>query len=160
MRVETDRLNARIEKDRTMQPRRLTDDLAVSPQITADDIAEAAAEGFKAIVCNRPDNESGDQVAYGEIEAAAKAAGLEIAWQPVASGAVSAADGARFGEIVSDLPGPVLAYCRSGTRCTILWALSEAGRRPTAEIIRRAADAGYDLSPLAPRLESLAAERR
>jgi sulfide:quinone oxidoreductase len=68
-------------------------------------------------------------------------------------------EGVRFGEIVDGLPGPVLAYCRSGTRCIMLWALSQAGKKSTADIIRQAATAGYDLSALAPRLEHLAAAR-
>ena len=142
-----------------MQVRRVSDELAVSPQISVADVAEAAAQGFKAIVCNRPDGESADQIAYGEIEAAAKAKGLEIVWQPVISGQMSDDEGVRFGEIVDGLPGPVLAYCRSGTRCIMLWALSQAGKQPTADIVRQAAAAGYDLSALAPRLEHLAAAR-
>ena len=142
-----------------MQVRRVSDELAVSPQISVADVAEAATQGFKAIVCNRPDGESADQIEYGEIEAAAKAKGLEIVWQPVISGQMSDDEGVRFGEIVDGLPGPVLAYCRSGTRCIMLWALSQAGKQPTADIIRQAAAAGYDLSALAPRLEHLAAAR-
>lgn len=142
-----------------MQVRRISDDLAVSPQISVADVADAAAQGFKAIVCNRPDGESGDQTAFAAIQAAARENGLEIVWQPVISGQMSDDEGQRFGEIVAGLPGPVLAYCRSGTRCIMLWALTEAGRQPTAEIVRKAAAAGYDLSALAPRIEHLAAER-
>ena len=142
-----------------MQVRRVSDELAVSPQISVADVAEAAAQGFKAIVSNRPDGESADQIAFGEIEAAAKAKGLEIVWQPVISGQMSDEEGRKFGEIVDGLPGPVLAYCRSGTRCIMLWALSQAGQQPPADIVGQAAQAGYDLSALAPRLEHLAAQR-
>jgi sulfide:quinone oxidoreductase len=142
-----------------MQVRRVSDELAVSPQISVADVDEIAAQGFKGIVCNRPDGESADQIAFGEIEAAAKAKGLEIVWQPVISGQMSDDEGVRFGEIVDGLPGPVLAYCRSGARCIMLWALSQAGKQPTVEIVRQAAQAGYDLSALAPRIEHLAASR-
>jgi len=142
-----------------MQVRRVSDELAVSPQISVADVHEIAAQGFKGIVCNRPDGESGDQTGYGEIEAAARAKGLEIVWQPVISGQMSDEEGVKFGEIVDGLPGPVLAYCRSGTRCIMLWALSQAEKQPTAEIVRKAAAAGYDLSALAPRIEHLAASR-
>jgi sulfide:quinone oxidoreductase len=142
-----------------MQVRRVSDELAVSPQISVADVDEIAAQGFKGIVCNRPDGESADQIAFGEIEAAAKAKGLEIVWQPVISGQMSDEEGRKFGEIVDGLPGPVLAYCRSGTRCIMLWALSQAGKQPTADIVGQAAQAGYDLSALAPRLEHLAAQR-
>jgi sulfide:quinone oxidoreductase len=142
-----------------MQVRRVSDELAVSPQISVADVDEIAAQGFKGIVCNRPDGESADQIAFEEIEAAAKAKGLEIVWQPVISGQMSDEEGRKFGEIVDGLPGPVLAYCRSGTRCIMLWALSQAGKLPTVEIVRQAAEAGYDLSALAPRIEHLAASR-
>jgi sulfide:quinone oxidoreductase len=140
-----------------MHVRLVSESFAVSPQISVADVDEIAARGFKGIVCNRPDGESGDQTAFGEIESAAKAKGIEIVWQPVISGQMSDEEGVRFGEIVDGLPGPVLAYCRSGTRCIMLWALSQAGKRPTAEIVRQAAEAGYDLSGLVARIEALAA---
>ena len=142
-----------------MDVRRVTDEISVAPQISVADVAEIAAAGFRSIVCNRPDGESFDQVAFAEIEAAAKRAGLEIVWQPVTSGAVQDADGARFGEIVGQLPKPVLAYCRSGTRCAALWSLSQAKVRPVDEIIRSTAEAGYDLRGLAPRLDAIKAQR-
>jgi sulfide:quinone oxidoreductase len=138
-----------------MDARRVTDAITVSPQISVADIAEIKAAGYRSIVCNRPDGESADQIAFSEIEAAAKAAGLEIAWQPIISGAVSDEDGARFGEILAALPSPTFAYCRSGTRCIMLWSLSEAKARPTDEIIRMAAETGYDLRGFAPRLDAI-----
>jgi sulfide:quinone oxidoreductase len=140
---------------REMQVRRVTDEISVAAQITADDVADIAAAGFAAIVCNRPDGEAPGQAPYADIEVAAKAAGLEIVWQPVVSGAMSDADGARFGEIVAGLPKPVLAYCRTGTRCTALWSLSQAPEQPTDEIVRQAAEAGYDMRGLALRLDAI-----
>jgi sulfide:quinone oxidoreductase len=140
-----------------MVGRRVTDELFVSPQITAAEVKEIAAAGFRSIVCNRPDGESADQIAYAEIEAAAKAAGLEIVWQPVVSGAVQDDDGERFGEIVAGLAEPVFAYCRSGTRCIMLWSLSQAKMRSSDELVRIAAEAGYDLRGLAPRLDAIKA---
>ena len=140
-----------------MDARRVTDEIAVAPQISVADVAEIVAAGFKSIVCNRPDGESMDQVAFEEIETAAKAAGLEIVWQPVVSGALTDEDAERFGEIVSTLPKPVLAYCRSGTRCVALWSLSQAKDRSSDEIIKFAAGAGYDLRGLAPRLDAIKA---
>ncbi len=140
-----------------MDERRVTDEIAVSPQISVADVAEIAAAGFGSIVCNRPDGESMDQVAFAEIEAAARAAGLEIVWQPIAVGGLADADGARFGEIVAGLPKPVLAYCRSGTRCAALWSLSQAKMQSSDAIVRRAAEAGYDLRGLVPRLDAIMA---
>ena len=135
-----------------MKIHKLTDHLSVSPQITPEDVAELKAAGFKAIISNRPDGEDFDQPAFDAIAEAAKAAGLEIVSQPVVSSAITDADGDAFGAHVDALSGPVLAYCRSGTRCTVLWALSEADKRPLDDILQTAADAGYDMRTLAPRL--------
>lgn len=140
-----------------MDARRVTDEVAVAPQITVADVAEIAAAGYASIICNRPDGEAFDQTAYAEIEAAAKAAGLEIVWQPIATGGLTDADGARFGEIVDDLPKPVLAYCKSGTRCIVLWSLSQAKAQSSDAIVRSAATAGYDLRGLMPRLDAIKA---
>ena len=138
-----------------MLGRRVTKDFSVSPQITVQDVSDIAAAGFKSIVCNRPDGESLDQTPFADIEAAAKAVDLRIVWQPIANGGLVEADGERFREIVADLPKPVLAYCTSGTRCMILWSLSQATSRSSEEILRAAAEAGYDLRGLAPRLDAI-----
>ena len=140
-----------------MDARRVTDELSVAPQISAADVADIADAGFRSILCNRPDGEAIGQPDFAEIEAAAKAAGVEIVWQPIISGAISDADGAQFGDIVAGLPKPVLAYCRSGTRCTALWSLSQAKLQSSDAIIRSAAEAGYDLRGLAPRLDAIKA---
>ena len=140
-----------------MDARQVNDEIAVSGQIGVQDVATIAAAGFRAIVCNRPDGESPDQTEYAAIAAEAERCGLEIRWQPVMSGHVSDEEGMAFGEIVTALPGPVFAYCRSGTRCIVLWSLSQAGQLSTSEIIAAAGAAGYDLRGLAPRLDALAA---
>ncbi|MGI9408819.1 MAG: TIGR01244 family sulfur transferase [Hyphomicrobiaceae bacterium] len=140
-----------------MNARQVDDQFAVSGQIAVEDVAVVAAAGFRSMICNRPDGESFDQTDYALIATEAQRCGLEIRWQPVMSGHVSDEEGQAFGEIVAGLPGPVFAYCRSGTRCIVLWSLSQAGHLSTSDIIAAAAAAGYDLSALAPRLESLAA---
>jgi sulfide:quinone oxidoreductase len=140
-----------------MDARRVNDHISVSPQISVTDVAEIAAAGYRSIICNRPDDEEGGQTDFAAIEAEARRLGLEICWQPVVSGHVSDEDGQEFGRIVAGLPGPVFAYCRSGTRCIVLWSLSQAGLRPAADIIADARHAGYDLAGLAPRLDMLAA---
>ncbi len=142
-----------------MDARRVTDELSVSPQITVEDVAAIAAAGYRSILCNRPDGEQPGQTGYTEIEAAARKAGLEIDWQPVISGQVTDEDADVFADRVANLPAPVFAYCRSGTRCIVLWSLSEAGRRPVNEILMTAGKAGYDLSGLAGRLAMLAETR-
>ena len=139
-----------------MELHKITEDLSVASQLGAADVPLIAAQGFRAIICNRPDGEAAGQPAFGAIEEAARAAGMKVAYQPVLSNAVSDADGAAFGKILEELPKPVLAYCRSGTRCTILWALSEAPKQPVGQIMLRAMRAGYDLSKLELRLNILA----
>ncbi len=139
-----------------MELHKITEDLSVASQLDAADVPLIAAKGFRAIICNRPDGEAAGQPAFGDIEEAARAAGMKVAYQPVPSNAVSDADGAAFGELLEELPKPVLAYCRSGTRCTILWALSEAAKQPAGQIMLQAMRAGYDLSKLEPRLNNLA----
>ncbi|PRX38146.1 sulfide:quinone oxidoreductase [Meinhardsimonia xiamenensis] len=140
-----------------MDIRKLDDRLSVAPQITPAEVTEAAALGFRAIICNRPDGEAPGQPTFEEIERAAKAAGLEARLIPVASGGLPPTQAvAEMARALDELPGPVLAFCRSGTRSTILWALAQAGRRPAAQIVAAAREAGYDIAPLAPLLETAA----
>jgi sulfide:quinone oxidoreductase len=138
-----------------MELHKITEDLSVASQLDAADIPLIAAKGFRAIVCNRPDGEAMGQPPFGPVEAAARAAGMAVAYQPVPSAAVSDADGAAFAKLLDELPKPLLAYCRTGTRCTVLWALSQAPQQPAGEIMLRAMRAGYDLSRLEPRLKNL-----
>jgi sulfide:quinone oxidoreductase len=137
---------------KTMDIRKLTDDVFVAPQIEAGDIPALAVQGFRTIICNRPDGEAPEQPGFGEIELAATTHGVTIRYQPVQAGSISDADVAAFRETVERLPKPVLAYCRSGTRCASLWSLSEAGRRPAQDILGRTRAAGYDMSGLLHRL--------
>ena len=103
--------------------RKLTDEFAVSAQITPADVRAIAAAGYKSMICNRPDDEEVGQPAYDEIAAEAAALGLIIHHQPVISGRLGAADVEAFGLLMAELPKPVLAYCRSGARCTQLFNL-------------------------------------
>ena len=109
-----------------MDVRRLASDLSVSGQITPSELPEVAGAGFRAVICNRPDGEGADQPSFAEIEAAARAAGLEIRYVPVVPGHVSDEDVTAFGAALVALPKPILAYCRTGMRAATLWSLSEA----------------------------------
>ena len=133
-----------------MDARRVTEELSVSPQISAADVPAIAAAGYRSIICNRPDGEGPGQPPFEEIEAAAKASGVEIRYQPVISGQMQSADVEAFGALMASLPKPVFVYCRSGTRSVTLWAFSEGGKRPLPEILEKAGAAGYDLSGVAP----------
>ena len=128
--------------------RRVRDAFPVAPQITEDDVEEIAAAGYKTIVVNRPDGESGvDQPRMGAIRAKAESLGLSFAALPF-SGAPTPEIVERMSNILNEAPQPVLAYCRTGTRCITAWALTQAGQGAAGDIIDAAAAAGYDLSSL------------
>ncbi|MGR3364468.1 MAG: TIGR01244 family sulfur transferase [Maritimibacter harenae] len=98
----------------------------VSPQIQPADVETIAAEGFKAIVCNRPDGEEPGQPDWASVEAAAKAAGLRTYYLPMASREVPADTADGFAKAMSETDGKVFAYCRSGARCTAIWNAAKA----------------------------------
>jgi uncharacterized protein (TIGR01244 family) len=106
----------------TIPLQRLDADVSVAPQLGPEAMAEAMAAGFRSVINNRPDFEAGaGQPTNASVEAAARAAGLEYAYLPVAPNFQSAEDIARFGELIASMPKPILAFCRSGTRSGKLW---------------------------------------
>lgn len=136
-----------------MQTKRITAVLSVSEQITAADVAALAEAGFNSIICNRPDGEGADQPVFAEIATAAQSHGMTAHYQPIVSGKVSDADAIAFGELLEKLPKPVLAYCRTGTRSTTLWALAEGARdRPLPDILAATKAAGYDMAAVTRRI--------
>ena len=142
--------------------RQLNDLVFVSPQIDADDVAAARELGVALIVNNRPEGESEDQAPGAEIAQAASEEGLDYVAIPVIHTGFSEAQVAAMREAL-DRAGDsrLLAYCRSGTRSTLLWALAEASAGEDPEQLREsAANAGYDLAPIAQILDMLAARRR
>lgn len=126
---------------------KVTDDFSVAPQITLSDVARAKAEGFALVINNRPDGEAPDQPSSAEMEAAARAAGIAYAHIPVRGGP-SPEQVEIERQILADAKGPVLAYCRSGTRSIVTWSIGEAlaGTRSRQELIQLGAQAGYDLT--------------
>lgn len=135
----------------------LSEGFWVSPQIEVEDITEAAALGVKLIINNRPDDEEPGQTSGREIEKAARALDIDYVSIPFSRANVTDAQVAEFQTALANAKGPILAYCRSGTRSTAIraLALAKAGRN-VADIIDEAADAGYDISGLRPRLEAIA----
>ena len=134
--------------------KKITDDFSVAAQISVAEVAIAAEEGFKTVICNRPVEEPG-QPETDEMTAAVADNGMKYVYQPVVSGNVTFADVAEFSEFLKTAEKPILAYCRSGTRCSTLWALAEAPSRDINEIIDLCAQAGYDYSGMRGTLESL-----
>lgn len=131
---------------------RLTPYLHVTSQLSPGDVGIVASKGYRSIINNRIDDETDGQPASTDIQAAAERHGLAYRHLPVTSGAVTDEDVARFADMVKDLKGPVLAFCRTGARSTTLWALHEASRLAPEVVIATAAEAGYDLAGLQPRL--------
>ena len=127
--------------------RKVTEGFSVAPQIELADIARAKAEGFSLLINNRPDGEAPDQPTSAEMEAAAKAAGLAYVHIPVRGGPTPEQVEAER-QILAEATGPVLAWCRSGTRSIVTWSIgqAQAGTRPRQELIALGAEAGYDLS--------------
>lgn len=135
-----------------MEMKTLTKDLSVSEQIMPTDLQAIKDAGVRAIICNRPDGEGSDQPTFAEIANAAKELGIEAAYLPVVSGKVSDDDAAAFDKALSDLPGPVLAYCRTGTRSATLWSLSQSGKRSLADILAATKAVGYDMGGVVRRI--------
>lgn len=137
--------------------RKIDETILVAPQITAADLAEAAALGVTTVINNRPDDEEAGQPAGDGIAAAAQLAGLDYVAIPVTHAGFSHAQIDAMSAALEQARGPVLAYCRSGTRSTYLWALARAklGDHP-AVLIEKAEAAGYDLRAIRPMLDALA----
>jgi len=131
-----------------MDLKRLTPTLAVTPQIAPADLPALAAAGYTTVICNRPDDEQLGQPDHDTMAAAARAAGLRYVYQPVVSGQIQPHQVQAFADALSQAGGPVIAYCRTGTRCATLWALSQATRQPWDALLATTAAQGFDLSRL------------
>jgi len=141
-----------------MDSKQLTPQLHVASQISKNDIPTIAAQGFKLILNNRPDGEGEDQPLAAEIEAEAKAHGIEYIYQPVVGTAITDENAENFGATIAANEGPIFAHCRTGTRCTILWMLSQAKDQGADELLATAAKAGYSLEQVRGRLVKLGKE--
>jgi uncharacterized protein (TIGR01244 family) len=138
--------------------RRLSDTVLASPQISIADLAEAKALGVGLVINNRPEGESDDQVPGTEIEAAARGLGMDYIAIPVTHAGFSGPQVEAMTAALANSAGKVLAYCRSGTRSTLLWALAQASEGADLEAVTaQAADAGYDVSPVRPLMDMLKA---
>lgn len=136
-----------------MELKKVNNNLSVSGQIQIDDIPLIASLDFGSIICNRPDGEGADQPTFKEIEAIAKKTGLAVAYIPATAGRVQDAEADAFDKAMRELPGPVLAYCRTGTRSITLWSLNEGAKStPLPDILTTTKAAGYDMSGVVRRI--------
>ncbi len=140
--------------------RTLTDSMLVTGQIAPADLATAAAQGITLVINNRPDGEESGQPDGAQIESAAAAAGLSYRAIPVVPGGMGPEQVDAMADALDAAEGPVLAFCRTGTRSTFLWALAQASRGTGADTLASAAqDAGYDLSPIRSALDAMAEDK-
>jgi len=138
--------------------RQLTDRILASPQISLADLAEAKALGVGLVINNRPEGESDDQVPGAEIEAAARGLGMDYVAIPVTHAGFSGPQVEAMAAALAKSEAKVLAYCRSGTRSTLLWALAQASEGADLEQVTAQANAaGYDVTPVRPLMDMLKA---
>ncbi len=135
-----------------MDMRQITASYTVCPQISPLDIPAIVEAGFTTIINNRPDIEIPVEVQSATMRIAAEAAGLTFIDLPLTHDTMHSENIARQMQIVAEASGPVFAYCATGTRCTVIWCLGQAGKMEPCDIIETAAQAGYDMSLLEPRL--------
>lgn len=134
----------------------ITPSYSVAPQILPEDIAAIAEAGYKSVMCNRPDGEEFGQPDFRAIAEAAETAGLEVRWVPIVNGMLRPDDVTAFSDALKDLPQPLLAYCRTGTRCTMMWTIAMHGQLPDEELLKQTSEAGYDMRGLIGQLSSSA----
>ena len=135
-----------------MEIKQFTNGVNVSGQLDIDDLNTLSQSGIRTIICNRPDGEAADQASFEEIENAVTSLNIEAHYLPVKSGMVSDDDARAFRDLLSQVPRPLLAYCRTGTRSATLWALAQADEKPLSDILETARLAGYDLAGVVRRI--------
>ncbi len=141
--------------------RQLSDTVWASPQVIGSEIREAAENGFALLINNRPEGEEPGQLSGEDAQTIAAEAGMAYVAIPVTPGGFTHEQVQAMAAALASASGPVLAYCRSGTRSTFLWALAEAaGGAEPAKLIESAAQAGYDIAPIGPTLEALNAQAK
>jgi uncharacterized protein (TIGR01244 family) len=141
--------------------RELSPSMLASPQITLADVNLAHAAGVRTIVNNRPEGEADDQTPGPAIEAAARTAGIDYVAIPINPGSFGETQVRAMIDALDSADGKVLAYCRTGTRSTLLWALAQAARGVSLDkVASAAAAAGYDVSPVLPAMAELARRSR
>ncbi|MCB1391175.1 MAG: TIGR01244 family phosphatase [Rhodobacteraceae bacterium] len=136
--------------------RPLTSDYAVSPQIDTADLPAIKAAGYTTVICNRPDEEVPPSHFSSTMQAAAEAAGLKFAVVPISAREMTLETVDAHRAALDGSEGPVLAYCASGNRSSIVWALANAGRVPTDDLIAAGAKHGYQLAQFRELIERLA----
>jgi sulfide:quinone oxidoreductase len=126
----------------------ITSELAVSAQITPADLQEINQLGYHTIICNRPDGEEPGQPGVESLAHAAETLGMKLIYQPIFHCDLNLSDGRQFAQYIQEADSPVFAYCRTGTRSAILWALGQHGHLSCEQIRKQTLNAGYNLDEM------------
>jgi uncharacterized protein (TIGR01244 family) len=129
----------------------LTENFAVASQIGPNDIAEIAAAGYRVLINNRPDGEQEGQLNSHEARLQAEALGIEYHYLPFTAATLTLAQIEQFESLLAKGEGPILAHCRSGTRCCLVWSITELrkGAGDAEALIRQGAERGFSIPELA-----------
>ena len=130
--------------------RTLTPNLSLADQLTEDDLAEVIAQGYKTVICNRPDEEGDAHLNAQQAKAVLQAAGVEFHYLPVNGAAITDQDVIDHHDLLDQAEGPVLTYCRTGTRCAKLWALAQEADED--EVIQAVGRTGLNIEDIRDRL--------
>jgi len=141
-----------------MDLRQITEGYSVTPQIEPADVATLAAQGVKTLICNRPDMENPPPLQAAAIQAEAEAHGIDFVFNPFQGHTLTQDNVDEQADAIAGSEGPVVAYCASGNRSTVVWAFGVAGRMPVDDIIRIGTSHGYSFEQLRPALEAAAAQ--
>lgn len=140
-----------------MDLRQITPTYSVTPQIEPSDVATLAAMGVKTLICNRPDMENPPALQAAAMQAEAEAHGIAFVFNPFQGNTMTQDHVDEQADALAGSEGPVVGYCASGNRCTVVWAFGAAGTVPVDEIINIGQSHGYPFEQLRPALEAAAA---
>ncbi|MFT6932726.1 MAG: hypothetical protein ACJAXT_001424 [Paracoccaceae bacterium] len=141
-----------------MELRQISANYAVAPQLDPADMAVLAADGVTTIICNRPDTENPPSHQAVQLQTAAEAAGLIFIFNPVIGSAMTMENVEEQSEVLLSSDGPIVAYCASGNRSAVMWALANAGDMETDQILAATAAAGYPLEGLRGQIDAMATQ--
>ncbi|MEM9319579.1 MAG: TIGR01244 family sulfur transferase [Pseudomonadota bacterium] len=143
-----------------MDHRALTDRYAVAPQLQPEEMVKLAEAGVTVVICNRPDSEVPPELQAAALQEAAEAAGLQFVYNPVVGFGMSHEAIDEQADAIEQAEGQVVAYCASGMRSALIWALSASGQIPTDEILATVSKAGYPMDHLFGQIEGIGKMRR
>lgn len=144
-----------------VQPTKLSENFAVSPQLTETDFDQLATAGYKTVINNRPNGEEAGQLTATAAQKIAQENDLNYVHIPVKMPEITKEAVEQFSQAIKENPGPILAHCKTGTRSAILWTITQAQQTDLSldELMQRTAQQGYDLTKMRPLIEQHVSEK-